>query len=575
MELVKRKLKQGITFFMPVTAAPLINEIWEKEVYNRAYSLKENDIVLDVGANIGVFSLYAASRGAKVFSFEPNPEVFAVLQENIRINNLENRVTPLNMALGDHKGKATLFMALSEKIYAPGSASIMRDFIDDLDKRYGKNDYTAFTVSCLRLDQALDLLRLKMVDFMKVDCEGAEYDIMQSVPQHRLGEIRRIAMEIHIACYSQKELCRILRQKGYVVNEFEKADESSLTGFLYCTHSAMGITAPGKPVAVLSVRQGQDIDKDYVFCNQSVIFDGSRSFITNGGERKPVFKWSIDEINARSQAEKWSYRFTEPGYHRVTLCLRHDRKSDSAEKELMVLQADYFRGGVDHYLSPLREDTGRSDAKCVTFHDGVKFSIRSDHLPATRFGQLLIELEIKSFPGEPLSGLQEQLLLFEMNGRKIVLGEPNEKILMDTILYGIDAVFTLTPYIYRGQREISIKWGIPDTISNIQEGNKPDTAPPAGETGLYLFRGEKLFTIGVDMFPPDWTPREIVIDIKPSQYRGKKTALSGFLCYGKRVTALSGWKDGARIKKGEWEDDFSFSINLPTENCLRLTWWPE
>ena len=67
-------------------------------------------LVVDVGANVGNHSLWLAglARTDRVISFEPNPEAFAILQYNVAINGLEDRITTHRMALSDREGEATL-----------------------------------------------------------------------------------------------------------------------------------------------------------------------------------------------------------------------------------------------------------------------------------------------------------------------------------------------------------------------------------------------------------------------------------------------------------------------------------
>lgn len=68
-------------------------------------SLSPEDVLLDVGANVGFFSMLAASQGAsKVYAIEPNPFTFDALCKNIIHNNLQNVVMPINMAISDSSG---------------------------------------------------------------------------------------------------------------------------------------------------------------------------------------------------------------------------------------------------------------------------------------------------------------------------------------------------------------------------------------------------------------------------------------------------------------------------------------
>ena len=70
-------------------ARATVREIWIDDLYlQEGISLCTGDVVLDVGANIGVFTLYAAKQGAQVYAYEPMPPTYAVLQQNIEAHGL-------------------------------------------------------------------------------------------------------------------------------------------------------------------------------------------------------------------------------------------------------------------------------------------------------------------------------------------------------------------------------------------------------------------------------------------------------------------------------------------------------
>ena len=71
----------------------------EPETLNWIESFKVNDTFMDIGANIGIYSLYAAKRGHKVVAFEPESQNFALLQRNISLNNLDNYISLFGISL--------------------------------------------------------------------------------------------------------------------------------------------------------------------------------------------------------------------------------------------------------------------------------------------------------------------------------------------------------------------------------------------------------------------------------------------------------------------------------------------
>ena len=99
----------------------IFNDIWLRKMYCQESALRPGDVVIDIGAHIGLFSLFAASCSARVFSFEPFPENFSLLKENIARNNFQDRILPSPMAVWTTLGQVNLYR--SEK--STGSHSIM------------------------------------------------------------------------------------------------------------------------------------------------------------------------------------------------------------------------------------------------------------------------------------------------------------------------------------------------------------------------------------------------------------------------------------------------------------------
>jgi Met-10+ like-protein len=88
----------------------IFHEIYESRQYARHADFipQSGWTVFDVGANIGVFTVLQATRGARVFSFEPNPDSYGRLLRNVTANKLSDRVRLFPTALGDERGMGSL-----------------------------------------------------------------------------------------------------------------------------------------------------------------------------------------------------------------------------------------------------------------------------------------------------------------------------------------------------------------------------------------------------------------------------------------------------------------------------------
>jgi FkbM family methyltransferase len=171
--------------------------VYTPETFGDKFTLKKGDIVVDLGAHIGVFTIFASKRGAFVYSFEPMPENFRLLKENIRLNRLNNKVKAFQLAISSKKGFSSLY------IWDLGLSS--------LNFQSGKS----LTVETVRLEDILDLIESDRIDFLKVDVEGAEWNIFK-VAKRSLTKIKKIAMECHSAKNALR-LKRLFKASGFQV----------------------------------------------------------------------------------------------------------------------------------------------------------------------------------------------------------------------------------------------------------------------------------------------------------------------------------------------------------------------
>jgi FkbM family methyltransferase len=128
-------------------------------------SVKENDVVIDVGAWIGDFSAYAASKGAIAYAFEPVKETFQTLCLTSKLN--DSKIYPVQKGLGNKD--CELFISINEN--NSGANSIL------IDKR--EDDHACEKIIITTLDKFVEEHNLRSVDFIKADIEGAEREMLQ------------------------------------------------------------------------------------------------------------------------------------------------------------------------------------------------------------------------------------------------------------------------------------------------------------------------------------------------------------------------------------------------------------
>jgi FkbM family methyltransferase len=160
---------------------------FERNVYSSGLvQVKPEAIVLDVGANIGLFTKDALRAGARqVIGMEPNPGAFAALRQNLRSEILENRV--LVFEKGAWSKTDSLTFTIDPK--RPGRSSLIE--CSDEEAAYH------VTVEVEPIDNLVEVLRLPRIDFIKMDIEGAELQALSGAAEtlRRYKPLLAVAVE--------------------------------------------------------------------------------------------------------------------------------------------------------------------------------------------------------------------------------------------------------------------------------------------------------------------------------------------------------------------------------------------
>ncbi len=183
--------------------------IIRKDYINSHFQPDEDFVIVDIGSNIGAFSVLTGKliegRG-KVYAFEPEPNTFKRLQENIKLNNLKN-VEIFNEAVGGEDG--TLDFYVGKKSALNSSFSEV-----DGDRRAGE-DRKKISVPMRSINSVLNLIN-KKINLLKMDCEGGEYLILESLTPEKAELIENIVMEVHrVPNYSPSWVPEKLQELGY------------------------------------------------------------------------------------------------------------------------------------------------------------------------------------------------------------------------------------------------------------------------------------------------------------------------------------------------------------------------
>lgn len=179
------------------------------------FEIGESDVVIDVGGNIGTFALHAAQRARRgtVFTFEPNSENYDLLLQNIKLNNATN-IVPARAALSGTPGRLKLFTNRG----GGGFHSVLQGRAVD------QTDFE--TVDTLALRDVFDDHAIERCGFLKLDCEGAEYDILENLPDEYFARIDKLIMEYHVNGLAEEDhadadrLAARLERLGFEIEDY-------------------------------------------------------------------------------------------------------------------------------------------------------------------------------------------------------------------------------------------------------------------------------------------------------------------------------------------------------------------
>ena len=136
-------------------------------------TLDKGEIFLDIGANFGYYAINAANlwgKNSKIYAFEPNPEAYQLLTQNLELNNFTDIVKAEQICLGDKDGE-TDFYIFSESSFS-GMSSTGRS---TLEKKV--------RIPMFSLDSFLDKKGISSIDGMKIDVEGFEYAVLEGAKE--------------------------------------------------------------------------------------------------------------------------------------------------------------------------------------------------------------------------------------------------------------------------------------------------------------------------------------------------------------------------------------------------------
>jgi FkbM family methyltransferase len=211
------KFKDGHSYVVPKKMIGPFRECFFDDQYLQKFNTNDfpsSPVIIDIGANVGYAALYffRTFPEATIHSFEPMPFLQSVLHQNQHVHKNYNwKIHPYG--LWKESGTLELFTTSTDDFTA--ISGVIK--LPDADKK--------IKIQVSTLGHFIKDNDIKMIDLLKLDCEGAEYEILFSLSDADYNKVNKIAMETHATAHHKTEdLVELLKTKGFQLSYITKPE---------------------------------------------------------------------------------------------------------------------------------------------------------------------------------------------------------------------------------------------------------------------------------------------------------------------------------------------------------------
>lgn len=538
----------------------IIKEIWHEKSYQNLRDVKTGDVVFDIGANQGIFSLYAASKGAKVYAVEPDPANFEVLQKNIALNGLDGIVIPIHCAVASESGFLTLYIPERDGKTLTGLITTTKT----VSEQYADMDITAWRecqVKALRLSELFEQHKITRVDLLKIDCEGAELDILKGGDLEDFKIVRHIVMETH-AGYSESVLYKKVQSLGFQVVSYQKISGVYATGYLWAESLQTAQETPyEKPVAIAHLSEDTAL-------GATIVVDASNSFSTDPHNSELEYECFLNGQKMQSIAP---HSFTAPveqkNLNTVVLKVTQGKSSNSCELNFWAFDKNY---GRDISTTPIPM-TFTSD-KEIQINGTQHFLLPGSELPKSwecRYVYLSVKIH-------EWSVFDQSDVRFLFNGDEYRMPAQQKTFEFPYFPVGTDFCFAIqtdqpvdmTLRCYALDKEMQkaaddIDLGGSEHFLLAQQGQK------------YRCHANSKSTFEFEFDYGNWVPNCVKFGVGVSNHSGNVTELTGQINVEGNTQSLNGWYQELKFTPPFASSKIKLELSVPLPRDYVVAWWPE
>lgn len=216
-------------------------EIFEEQTYLKGgITLNDGSTIMDVGANIGMFTLFAARecKNANIYAFEPIEPVFKVLKQNVELYDIDVKLFNCGLSEVSRMEEITYYpnvsimsgryadskedhenikLAILHEMQENGNKSeISEQEIDELVEERLRSEI--YNCELKTISEVIEENGIERIDLLKIDVEKSELDILMGISEEHWGRIFQIVLELHDINGRLQEVKSLLENKGYQVS---------------------------------------------------------------------------------------------------------------------------------------------------------------------------------------------------------------------------------------------------------------------------------------------------------------------------------------------------------------------